>query len=412
MHTSSQWVTSKFPNADHFRNLRSLIAATWAEYSFPLVAAFILTLVVYSYFFTTIVLTNHTFPNAWVRDYPGSSTLSEGRWFNDIILQLGGGGGVQALQMSLACAVQVVNALLFAFLLRVSSKPGVFLMAAFLSLHPAILDYYSFASDHLYFVIGDSLALLGTLALDRIDDRRLSLPLATLCFFLTLATYPSKGALIGVLLVMWCILWSIGPEAEGPGRWQRLFRNRLIPAALTFGLALILFYLSSKLVVTHPSVNRTHVNDAGTVVRQILRAYPEVIQSFTSRVDYLPHLLRFIPALAVLVGVVAIVWQSLRARGLTLAALALLAAIPIALQFSYIVNEDTWANVGRILSPQAYVLLFFIAVAWRTALLRPIATVLVAVMIYFFCIVGSQEANAAALKTIYDTAKLNRIVLA
>jgi hypothetical protein len=128
-------------------------------------------------------------------------------------------------------------------------------------------------------------------------------------------------------------------------------------------------------------------------------------------VDYLPHVLKYVPALAILLGIAALAWQAYRVqKGLALAALTLVAFFPVALQLSYIINELTWPNAGRILAPHAYFLLFFLTSAWSLPSFRPVATLLVTVLVYYFCIVGTQETNAAALKTIFDLGKINRVV--
>jgi hypothetical protein len=387
----------------------------WKKYAIPFTGAYILTLIVYSYFYTTIIFTNHTFPSSWVQDYPSFKTLGEGRWFADILVQLTGGSGVQSFQMALASGIQVVNALLFAALLHVTNRFYIFLVAAFLSLHPAFLDYYSFTVDQVSFTIGDTLALLGVIALDRVPDRRMGVLLATLCFVLTLATYQPKIALVASLLLIWCVQGtSLVPKGResGNGRQSMLHLaiRYLLPAAFTFATALGLYYLSVKLTVIL-SVEKSQTNDLEGVFSQLMLAYPETFRNFTVRVDYLPNILKYVPALGILLGTAAVACQAYHVqKGLALAALMLVALFPAALQLSYIINEYTWQDTGRVLAPHAYCLLFFLTSGWSLPWFRPLATFLVAVLVYYFCIVGTQETNAVALKTSFDLGKINRIV--
>ena len=138
-------------------------ARLYADYGAIFVGLLVLQFITYGYFFTTLIFTNHTFPNSWVFLYPSYKTLGEGRWFADIIFWLQGGSGVQPFQMSVAVALQSLNGLLFARFLGLEKRLDVSLAAAFLCLYPAFLDYYSFAMDHISFVIGDTFALIGIL---------------------------------------------------------------------------------------------------------------------------------------------------------------------------------------------------------------------------------------------------------
>ena len=198
----------------HFhRRVQSISDTNWREfglstlrrYAVPFIAAYILTVIVYSYLFTTIIFTNHTIPNAWVYSYPSFKTKQEGRWFADIIILLTGGSGVQAFQMAFGSAIQIINGFLFASLLRVKKIFYIFLMAVFLALHPAFLDYYSFTVDHISFALGDTLGLLGVVVLARTPDQRVGIVLAIVCFVLMLATYQPKIGLMAVLLLIWCL---------------------------------------------------------------------------------------------------------------------------------------------------------------------------------------------------------------
>ena len=88
----------------------------------------------------------------------------------------------------------------------------------------------------------------------------------------------------------------------------------------------------------------------------------------------------------------------------------LIALFPVALHAVYILNDQTWRDNGRILSPEAYCLLFFLVSAWSVRPLRHFVTFLMLILAWQFANLGSQEANAAAMKNIFDLAKINRIV--
>jgi hypothetical protein len=183
-----------------------------------------------------------------------------------------------------------------------------------------------------------------------------------------------------------------------------------LPSVLAFVAAVGLYWVSAWLVISRPEINHTLVNRTAEILRQIRLAYPETFSNFTVRVDYLPGMIHLLPAFAVLFGLMIFVikaWQ--RHLFLALAAAILAALVPLALQLSFIVNDRT-PVVARVLAPQAYCLLFFIASMWLARELWPVATALAAIFVYYFSIIGIQETNAAAMKQIFDVSKTNRIV--
>ena len=391
-------------------NAQLLIPHFLSTYAAPFIGAYVLTIVVYSYFFFGIIFSDHTFPNVWVWNYPSYKTLSEGRWFEDILYLAFGGSGVQSVQMAIATALQVINAFILASLLRVVGGLRLFLVAAFLSLHPAFLDYYSYSNTHIAWVAGDTLALLGTLALDRIGDRRIAIPMASLAFLLTLATYQPKIALIALLL----LIWSIGATqrlSDGSSTSAVRCLLHLRDSILALGTALALYLVSIRLTIRDSAGFRTTVNNANEVIRQLIQSYPAILKHFTLQVDYLPSFLAWLPAAVLLLGVAVLLLRAWRGGNAMLAlTIGLVILIPPALRASYVINSQTWQNVGRILSPHAYLLILFLMTTWSVDLLRRAGIVACAVLIYCFAVVASQETNAAALQTIYDLSKINRIV--
>jgi hypothetical protein len=133
------------------------------------------------------------------------------------------------------------------------------------------------------------------------------------------------------------------------------------------------------------------------------------LRNFTTRVAYLPPELSYLPGIAILAGTALYLWN-LRGAGAVriTGAVIVLLALPISAQLTYILNMKSW-EVGRILSPHAYLLAFFLSVLLVSASSRRIGTALLGILVYFFFIVTSQGANYAALKNIFDIGKVNRI---
>jgi Glucosyl transferase GtrII len=373
------------------------------EYAPWFAGVYLITFAIYSYLFTQLIFTNHTFPNAWIYPYPSFNTFYAGRWFADIVILLGGRSGAQALEFAVASAIQVGNAFIFASLLGVRKSWLILLFGLFLALHPAFLDYYSFHVDHISFVLGDTLALVGVVTLSKIDRLRISVPLAIACFVLSLAIHQPKVALIATLLLIWLLETA---QKETPARTAR---NVLI-AAVVYLVALAIYYLSAKMTVSVEGF-RNEINSSAEVLHQLQATYVQTYLNFTSRVDYLPAHLQLLPAACIVAGFISIlVYSSAVSASSALISIGLLLAIPVALQFSYVINDQTWTNSGRILTSHAYVLLFLIACGLRLGLLRPVVLCMSIGLIYFFGVVAAQETNAAAFKNIFDVAKVNRIV--
>jgi hypothetical protein len=78
----------------------------------------------------------------------------------------------------------------------------VIILGGIFCLYPGFLDDYSFTSDHIAFVAGDSLALLGFVLIFRLRDLPGRCLSAAMCWFLTLSVYAPKVALIGLFVLM------------------------------------------------------------------------------------------------------------------------------------------------------------------------------------------------------------------
>ena len=378
------------------------------------VAAYLLQLVVYSYFFTTIIFTDHTFPNTWLSPYPSYRTTVLARWFADILNYMGGGSGVQSFQMAIATGIQTINGIIFASFLGIKKRLYIFLSTAFICLHPAFLDYYSFTKDHIQFTLGDTLAIMGVLALDRLENRNLAAFSAIVCFLLSIATYQPKSAFIAILLLIWCINGAVGVTAkvEISGSSIKYYVvTFILPAVFVFLAAMIIYFISEKIVLVSPDATYTNINDIGTITYQFALAFREILLDFVFRVDYLPRLLRFMPSIAVGVGFLVLASKAWSRKPLFGVAVVLLAAlIPPALHLSSIINAKTWIGAARIMAPQAYCLLFFIASIWLVNWLRWFATALVMIFVYYFAIIASQETGELAMRQIFNVNKINRIV--
>ena len=379
------------------------------QYGGILGVLFVLQLVTYSYFFSTIVFTNHTFPNSWVYSYPSFKTQGEGRWLADIIIYLQGGSGVQAFQMYIAIVLQSINGILFAKFLGLRRQIEILLAAAFLCLYPAFLDYYSFSVDHITFVLGDTFSLIGITFCNSKPKSVKNAFVCSLFFVLSLACYQPKIALVSLLCLLYLLLKISDSKDNELFSWLTISKTLLYATCIFFG-ACFLYFISIKLTVTTNIGSRTHINTISEMGTAVFDSYSSFLRYFTVESDYLPRRLRALPLIGVVLGTFKLI-DGARKKSLAIVFLLclLLTLIPIALQSSYIINNISWQNAGRLTFAHGYALLFFLTIALSLNGLSFLVRGLIAAFIYFFVIVGTQESNAAAFKTIYDLNILNRI---
>src|SRR6266542_448753 len=398
-----------------FRNqitlqLRGVSSRLYADYGARFVGLLLLQFITYGYFFTTLIFTNHTFPDSWVFPYPSYKTHAEGRWFADIIFWLQGGSGVQPFQMSVAVALQSLNGLLFARFLGLEKRLEVFLAAAFLCLYPAFLDYYSFAIEHIDFVIGDTFALIGILYWKNGPHSATTAAVSGLFFMLTLAGHQPKIALIGLLCICYLAISIAGSNDDRLFSWKHTMLETGYVASIFIGTCLA-YFLSVKLAITDWGGERAYINSLQEILGSTFGSYLEVLRYFTVGADYLPRFLRFLPALGIALGCVALLQRAYRRRVTAVIVIAVvLLIIPIVLRGSYIINKHSWENWGRMVSANGYALLFFLSLALQVNWMRKLIVGILVAFVYFFIVVGTQESNAAAIKTIYDLNFINRIV--
>lgn len=392
-------MNSRFPDVEAIRGI-------WVRDRAVFLACYLLTLVIYSYFVTDVLFANHTLPNAWIYDYPSVKTTFEGRWFADILIRVFGGAGIQPLAMLLGAAIQAANGIVFAHLLGIKSRRDTFLITAFLCLHPAFLDYYSFTGDHIHFTAGDTMALLGVVVLSR-SGRVMPVVVAGLLFMLCLAAYQPKIALVALLLA-----FSVLLAASDKDRSFASMVEIVGKAAAAFLLGVGFYLATSAHVIGADSLGRTDVNGLPEIWAQAVMSYPRLYAALTVHVDYMPAALAWLPGVLVVVGALYVLAAAVR-NGAAMAGLVVLvlAVLPPLVFLSSVLNENTWTAAGRVNTPQAYYVLFFAGVLLlKSSVLRIPVAISLALMTYFFALVGAQENNAAALKSIYDVNRVNRIV--
>lgn len=371
----------------------------------------LLQIAAYSYFYTSITFNNHTLPNTWLYPYPSNKTNGEGRWLADFIILAQGGSGVQSFQMICATLLQAFNGIMLAILLGINGKRTLFCIAAVLCLYPAFLDYYAFAADHLTFVLGDSLALLGAISFikkqvlwERIAGAALFWLLAIACYQpkISLVSFLASGTLLLLLVKPTVTMADISPQRQA------------IKDVLSVGLALLIavvgYWLTTKLVITKDLGIRTHLNSLGEVKDQILAVYPTIFAHFTQGTNGIPPSLQWLPAVGIMLGITSVLFNASRKNVVVfLLALIIIALMPITLQASYVINKASWQDTGRIVAASGYFFVFFLGYGTRINALKGLSTGIAMVCLYFFMVLATQQSNAATLKTIYEINLINRI---
>lgn len=392
-------------------SLRELIIKFTYEYGWIWIGLIVVQLIVYTYLFSEIIFTNHTFPNVWLYNYPSFKTLGEGRWLADLIILIQGGSGVQSLQMALAVSFQAFNGIVFALLMGVKGRARIALVAGSVCFYPAFLDYYSFSVDHLTFVLGDTIALFGAYILLKSKKNLIRIGGGSILFMLSIAAYGPKIAMVGFLASV-VLLLSFAQHSEQSHktqRWPKLVETFVIISTTLF-LAIFLFWITTRLSINFNIGLRAHTNEPAKMFSEALLAYSWVGSYFLKPGGFPPSL-QLIPALLITIGILALVRDIYAKHGIVglFCCLIVILVQPILLRLSYIINSNSWANAGRILAANGYALVFFMAYGLKQNSFRWIVIPLASISLYFYILLASQENNAAAFKTLYDINFINRI---
>ena len=391
----------------------------WAERNKAVFAILmLLQIAAYSYFYTSIILTNHTLPEVWLYPFPSWMTIALGRWMEDLTLQAQGGSGVQPFAMLCATALQAINGILFAELIGLRRKRDVLGVAALLCLYPAFLDYYSFVADQLSFVVGDHFAILGILLFVRSRPSLVRIMGAAFFFLLAIACHQPRIALISFLAAA-VVLLTLGSESKNtharlaPDR-QAIRDGLLLLVAIAIAVAA--YWVSTKILVESRFRDAlgvsmvTHVNTLPEALQQLTIAHKKFFTFFIRDLPGLPTQLQFLPALGVAIGALALLWRAgQRGWRMALLAIGVLALIPIALRATYVINCKSYEMCGRIVFVNGYCLAFFIGCGLRTERVRALSAAVAITLLYFFLILATQESNFAVYKTTYELSMIQRI---
>ncbi|MCX5496977.1 glucosyltransferase domain-containing protein [Kaistia dalseonensis] len=381
----------------------------WRENALAILVAFGAALIAYSSIVTQFLFTNHSVPNIFIYPYPSFKTFYEGRWFADIIIRLGGGGGTQSFQALAGFFFQALNGVLFAEVLRVKGRANRILIALLVALHPAVLDYYAFTIDNASFTIGDSLLLLGAIALDRGQNRLVSWTAATILFVLALATYQPKIAVLAVILIAWVVSRTTSGHRDDKNIYAPM-----VAAAVCFVLAVILYRLSlfitTDLATDTGIGQRTHMNSLREVAVEFFVSYQTVIVSSIRQIKSQPLLTGWATIPIVLGGTTVAATRAARRSPLAvLLSLIGIAVLPPAINLAAVINNESWTNTGRISIGYVYALPFFVAVLMTGAWQQRIARLLAIIVIYGFFLVATQQNQYMSTKALFETNLLSRI---
>ena len=380
-----------------------------------LAALLLLQVVAYGYLFTVPIFTDHTFPNSWLYPYPSFKTDGEGRWLADLVILLQGGSGVPSVQMAGAALLQAINGILFASLLGLRSGLALFLLGGLICLHPAFLDYYSFAADHLSFVLGDSFALLAAWLL-LVSRRSAAFRLggAALLNLLALGLYGPKISLVLLLALLVIVLRLVDAEPAEAGQRSPVGRLLLGEIGVVGGsllLTVLAFGLSAKLLIRHPILPGAHLNSLAEMATAVVESYGKCLRYLSGMAGLPAGALQLLPLLIVLLGLLGLATRLRRLRWpqRTVVVVALL-LLPVALNGAAIINNAAPGDRGRFVAAYAYALVFFLAQALRLPRLRRPTLALAGVVLWFFLCLAMQQANAAQFKSSYDLSMINRIL--
>ena len=357
--------------------------------------------VCYSSLISGVVLTNHTVPNAFSYEYPSYKTLGEGRWFGDLLIKLQGGGN-QSFVSVIGFAIQALNGLLFAQLLGVKSVAQRAALALIVALHPIFVDYYAFTADAAFLTFGDTLILMGALIICRSKASLYAGAAAAMLFTLALAIYQPKISLIAVILAGGLIHHLLTHPLAS-------FKTKAITAAAAAIGGIAIYLLTAKLVIVHDDPVRGHLNGPAAMFEAALHSYRAVLEQGWRLTTNLPAIATISALFIVGGGLATAIYKSAR-QGITVAILtaALIICLPIAIRLSFLVNQMTWENVGRVSPGYAYA--FAICAALFMQSWHRLGTVCAAGAIYGFAVIAIQENSLMQMKNMYEVSHINRVL--
>jgi hypothetical protein len=364
--------------------------------------------VVYSFYFFGLVYTDHTMQNAFVQAYPRYRTTSEGRWLQDLLILGLGSTGTHNFQMLLASALQALNALLLIRVAGLRDLLPMVLCGALYCLYPAFLDYFGFQIDHVGFVLGDTLVLLGALGFIHLQGSWQRVVLPALAYTGALAIYQPKVSLVCLMAALALLAcWSGQKSGERSPLRQSLID--ILLALFSVSAALGLYRLSAALVIVQDARGFTQLNGPEQILSAIVESYPAFFQHFFGGVGGLPSWLSFLPLAAIFVGVTCLLRNlGMRNKPLMVLSLGVLAMIPLGLAASEIVNSKT-SYSGRFVAANGICLVYFLALAFQLRVAKPIATAIAAILVYFYGILGLQRNTSAQFKAQWEWNFQNRV---
>jgi hypothetical protein len=389
-----------------FKNLLIDIRAQWKFLGF----CFSLQAIVYSFYFFGMVYTDHTLKMAMVQDYPSYRTTVEGRWLQDLVIFGLGSTGAHRFQMILAAAFQSLNALLLLRIAGLREGPPIFLCGALYCLYPAFLDYFGFGIDHVGFVLGDTLVLLGALSYIELRGSWQRVVLPGLFYTCGLAVYQPKIALVCLMAsVALLARWSFRDSAQNLKIASHCFTDILL-AFFSVGAALGLYRLSVAMVIAQDSRGFTKLNGPSQILSAVAESFRVFYQHFIGAMGGLPGWLFFLPLLALCIGGFCLsrnLW--IKSKHLMFISIAVFAMIPLGLGASEILKSNSDLSHGRFVSANGICLVYFLAQAFQCPTSKPVACTIAAILVYFYGILGIQQNTAAEFKAEWEWNFQNRI---
>ncbi len=336
----------------------------------------------------------------------------------DLLIAAQGGSGVPSVQMVCAATLQGLNGIFLAALIGIKSRLQTCLLASVLCLYPLFLDYYSFAVDHLSFVLGDTLCLLGALIWLKAKRTRMRITGSAALFAVAIGIYGPKVSLVSLLLLA-CLMLRLTEEKgthnathASSVRLEALLPLREVAiAAASLIAAIVIIVIISKLTVSSMDVSpRTHLNGAAEALQEIRSSYLNTYRYFRYQISGLPAWGFIVPAMAMGLGSLSLMVRIAKVKPSNLLiGVLILALVPVALHATWIINNEAWRHAGRIQSANGYFLVLLLGCMLRSGQLRATGMGLATIMLYFFCIHATQQTNFILMKSTYESNFINRI---
>lgn len=407
-------------NYDIFESVTAYLRKIPSQYYKIFIAVFVLNVLSFGYLIFQFIYTNHVFPEMFeFISFPSSQSL-EGRWIQNIVTILQG-GGLPFLHIIGGISLQICNGFIFAKLLKCDNPTSIFVSATMISIHPFVADYYSFGAGHFVFVLSDFFVLAAFLVK---KDSLKGIMTGIIFVHLGIACYQFKVTLIAVVFLL--ILLNGILKSDGLDWSFRLLIKEALGNIIVVFLGVLSYFLILKAIqwsgvipnTAHFS-RRLYVNN----VNDIIQVVPLILGNLRDRLFFETVLSRYSQPL---IGLILFLFTFISVKHITqfkttrnqkllivgVFTFIVVFCLPIATYSTFLITKKAYWGAGRFFVQYAYFVSFLCLASLsmvRTKLIRNVIFFCIILLVYNFTITNARSTQMAYFRSIHELHFVNRL---